>query len=184
MKRFIIYNIFIIAFILIGCIFSACSSEKNESAGTSDADLSSMDIVKTTVSYEELIKLLEDKPSLEELNNRIVLECVKKTFNCYYAVLKTDQGWVIIYFDKDEKFSNEQQIIISENTNKDIMDSLKIGMSLEEVRKADPDGDYSFIYFSWSGYPQVSYHYLADGNVYYISYDDSFCISDIYTFVL
>ena len=49
-------------------------------------------------------------------------------------------------------------------------DRLSAGDAFEKVRELDPDGDYPFLFASWSGYPKISYHYTADECLVVIHY--------------
>ena len=56
---------------------------------------------------------------------------------------------------------------------------IKVGTQVAEVKKLDPSGDYTFMYASWSDYPQCSYHYTRDGYEIVIFYDSGFLVTDI-----
>lgn len=159
-------------------------NEKRTCPKLTDSNISCMDIVKNIVPYDRLAGALYNKFALKAFNRRIPVECLKKTNDKYYTVIKTEEGWVIVFFDSKQKLMYSQDVSISANTNKEKMNTLKEGMLLDEVKSIDPDGDYSFTHSNWLDFTQMSYHYLPDGNTYVISYDDDFCIKHIHTFVL
>ena len=57
---------------------------------------------------------------------------------------------------------------------KDDLLRIPIGVSVKQVQKIDPDGDYDFMFTSWSGYPQTSHHYTSDGYAFSIDYNDAY----------
>ncbi len=133
-----------------------------------------IDYVKQTIPYDELSELLESKPTLEELNARIPLEFVRKLETSYKAVVKTDQGWVQVFFEQDGTFFDSVEMGELKGVLKDDLLRIPIGVSVKQVQKIDPDGDYDFMFTSWSGYPQTSHHYTSDGYAFSIDYNDAY----------
>ena len=149
-----------------------------------DSNISCIDIVKNIISYDMIRVSLRWDSSLTGFIKKINAECVKKIESGYYVPISTNRGWVIVFFDNNQRFLYVQPIKISEKMNKEQMDNIREGMSLEEVKMIDKEGDYSFTYTNWLQYSKMSYHYLPDGHTYVISYDDELCINHIHTFIL
>lgn len=91
----------------------------------------------------------------------------------YYTVIGTDEGMFQVVFKNDGKLLTYLKIKFSDSDNEDEIRNIEIGMSLKEVRNADPDGAYPFLYHNASTYPQSSHHYFENGNYYCFEYEDS-----------
>lgn len=177
-------SISVIVLVLFLICLSGCNKGGNLLSAIHD-ERSCIDIVKSTISFEQLKAVTASTPTIEEFNKAIPLECLREYDIMYRAPIKTEKGWVLVVFDKDRKFVNMKEIHWSKKLDKsDFMEQLKVGLNLAEVQKLDPDGDYTFLYVSWTDYPQKSYHYSADGFEIIISYGNDNCITDISSFLV
>lgn len=180
----VIKGISAIVLVLFLFYLSACNKGGNLLSTIQD-ERSCIDIVKSTISFEQLKAVTASTPTIEEFNKVIPLECLREYNLMYRAPIKTEKGWTLIVFDKDRKFANMKEIHWSKNFDKsEFMEQLKVGLTLAEVQQFDPDGDYTFLYVSWTDYPQKSYHYSSDGFEIIISYGEDACITDISSFLV
>lgn len=194
---------FLLAGILCLALMPGCARGQNNNSGVDNAEIEQyflketlsqeqeatlpicrvadncMDYIKQTISYNALSELLKSKPTLEELNANISLEFVRKLDTSYRAVMKTEQGWVQAFFNQDGTFAESVKMGKLKSVLKDDLLKIPFGMPVKQVQEIDPDGDYNFMYASWSGYPKKSYHYTSDGYVFSIYYDDAYEVMDI-----
>lgn len=82
-------------------------------------------------------------------------------------------------FNAQGVFSYAKNIAFSHGITENDMDQITKGTTLSSIQKMDSDGDYSFLYASWSGNPAISHHYLENGIHYIIHYDKNLCVSHI-----
>lgn len=155
------------------------SQEQESALPICSATDNCIDCVKQTVSYDALFELLKAEPTLEELNVSISLEFVRKLDTSYRAVMKTDQGWHQVFFNQDGTFAESVKMGELKSVLKDDLLKIPFGMPVKQVQEIDPDGNYNFMFSSWSGYPKRSYHYTSDGYVFSIYYNDAFEVIDI-----
>ena len=84
------------------------------------------------------------------------------------VVLFGETKYLYFRFDADERVQFAWIKSLSPNSAE--FDQLSAGDAFEKVRELDPDGDYPFLFASWSGYPKISYHYTADECLVVIHY--------------
>jgi len=87
-----------------------------------------------------------------------------------------DSSVAVVYFDSEGTKTLSR--LYDTAHSKDVYEQLEIGQSLSEVQELDPDGPYLFLHTGVDE-PRNSTHYTNDKHVVYITYDESFCISEI-----
>ena len=100
-----------------------------------------------------------------------------------YTVVRTPKHLYLVWFDEAGKYSFNREIVFSDIESKTKIESIKKGDDLDSVMQADKCGEYDFLFASWSGFPQISYHFFEDGSAYEIHYKDS-VVSEVYVFTI
>jgi len=149
-----------------------CSCAKGESAmkieiSTSDKTL--IDLATQIYDEHQLMKIIEFKGSLSELNSQYSIECLRVNNGIYRASYLGDGSIAVILFDDSGK-KLWGKIYFTQLLKSDF-EKLEKGQFLEEVRTIDPKGEYSFLYTGRNDIPKVSSHYTKDGYLIIIEYD-------------
>lgn len=171
MKKKITIAIAVLTFVAM--FFASCG---NAVIKVSDENVNILDVVTTKYDDATLDEIVSFTGTMNQLNEKYAVEFCK-IYGDFNRVAYLGDGRIcFICFDKDgaEQFSSCYSFT---NTNS-YYDDLKIGDSLDDVMKMDPDADYLFLY-SGVGAPRVSCHYTIDGYVVSISYDSNNIITDI-----
>lgn len=146
--------------------------------GGADLDIEVSSSKKTlvelaTITYNEveLLEIARFDGSIDELNARYPVECLRDKGGKYRASYLGNGSVVVIMFDNsgNKLLGN----IYSTQQFKSCFDGLEKGQSLEKVREIDPHGEYFFLYTGRNDIPKVSSHYTKDGYLITIGYDDS-----------
>lgn len=150
-----------------------------------------LEIVNNETNSEELITTIyeindyyEDVYmsgySIDEVNKKYKIECLRQVNNVYYAIIKSlTGGKLFVFFDK--RRDNEYRVYTSWYTEKKItledFNSLELGVSsLDDVRRIDKFGE-EIAFSSLVGYPpadlliSASFHYTRDEYYVYITYE-------------
>lgn len=122
--------------------------------------------------YDELqlLELANFNGSMDELNSKYPIECLRKDDGMYRASYLGDGSIAVVLFDNagNRLLGN----IYSTQLLKSDFDGLVKGHLLGEVRVIDPDGEYLFLYTGRKDTPKVSSHYTKDGYLITFEYDD------------
>lgn len=173
--RYIKYFI-IILFLL--CILSACKEgDNNLNIEISSPEKNITDLVKKTYRRSQLMDIVQLEVSLQELNTKYPIECIRKIGNLYRVSYLGDFNIAMIVFD-----SNGNKIlgnIYNTVLAKSDFHKLNVGQLLEDVQKIDPYGEYLFLYTGRNDSPRVSTHYTKDGYIIVIKYNDNDVIVSI-----
>ena len=100
-----------------------------------------------------------------------------------YVVCKTTDGPYLIFFDSVDPNCTMERISFSSTDSQSIVDKLQPGMMLRDVQLADPEGQFHYVYASFSGNKQYSCHYFETGECYYILYSGG-VIEEIINFTI
>lgn len=157
----------------------AADKETTQEVTVSPDDINCFDLVQKKVSEADLHDFLDTHPTVEELNQRFPIECFRYPTvpvwgHLCWATYNTDNGWTIIYFSEKMNYSSHKTIQM--NSLVESLEQVEIGLSVDEVEKLDPVGDY---WFKYSNKPWVSFHYTEDGMEYFVVYDSSFHVIEI-----
>lgn len=165
------FLIFIIVILLMICSCSKGGNDLNIEISPPDKNI--VDLVSKIYEGTELSELTEFGGSLNELNSKYPIECLRKEDDGIYRVAYLGDESVITFF-----FDGSGNSIFGRTYNrvqwlKSDFDKLVKGQTLGEVMAFDPDGDYLFLYTGRNDLPRISSHYTKDGYLIYIEYDDS-----------
>jgi len=100
-----------------------------------------------------------------------------------YIILNSDVGIITIWYDNKDQLINLKYANLSSEASNDFINAISIGDSLSHVSNLSPDGNYDFLYTSYTKNPEVSYHFFSDGKCYEIHYDN-LIITDIFEFTI
>lgn len=172
-KSFALISIMILLLLLCSCAKGG-SDLKIE---TSPSDKSLVDLASKIYEETELLELMKFSGSLNELNIKYPIECLREDNGMYRVSYLGDESVVIFLFDGsgNRLFGSTY----STQLLKSDFDKLVKGQSLDKVRAIDPNGEYLFLYTGRNDTPKVSFHYTKDGYLITIEYDVSNVITSI-----
>lgn len=139
----------------------------------------SLQFVHSQVYHKTVMAWAHIRPSLSALCQLVELDFIKETQFSYTTLFETEKGYVQFAFSKDGSHILTKHIIFSENVTQEDMDKICPGMSLDEVEKIDPQGQYIFRYMGSNAPPYISEHYLTSGIYYIIVYDENYNVINI-----
>ena len=144
----------------------------------SPSDKSLVDLASTIYSKGELLELTKFNGSLNELNIKYPVECLREDNGMYRVSYFGDGSIATLLFDRmGNKILggiHDVQLLKSD------FDGLVKGQLLDDVRAVDPNGEYLFLYTGRNDTPKVSSHYTEDGYLITIEYDASWSIINKY----
>ena len=163
---------FLIAIIMMLLMICSCAKGgSNLNIEISPPDKSLVDLASKIYKKTELSELMEFNGSLNELNNKYPIECLREDNGMYRVSYLGDASVAIFLFDGYGKKvfgrTYTTQLLKSD------FDRLVKGQPLDRVRAIDPNGEYLFLYTGRNDTPKVSSHYTKDGYLITIEYDDS-----------
>lgn len=169
----------------ITCIFLSGCNRKDEihvSFKVLDESTNIIDIISEKYSNKDMFEeVQENKYTLDELNKIYPIEFVKKNMNedeLYFDVAyMTSNGYIILHYDEAGNYVFGQDVIAEILLNE--FDALNIGDSINDVKKIDEHGMFTFLYTGRVDLPKISYHYTVDGYMVMIHYDSSCVITEI-----
>ena len=166
--------------IIIVLLFLICSCTKggnNLKVEISPPDKSLVDLASRIYDKPQLLELVKFNGSMNELNAKHPIECLREYNGMYRASYLGDGSVVVIIFnDSGHRLFGK---IYSTQLLKSDFDRLAKGQLLDEIRAIDPNGEYLFLYSGRNDTPKVSYHYTKDGYLITIEYDVSNVIISI-----
>lgn len=180
MKRIILI---VVEIVLTVCL-NACAVQKAPPINIIGSDVSCLELISNEYNYSDTLGFLNKKPDMDKFNSKYKADFYKQFSDFYYTVIKTEKCPIVVCFDTDKKFYDCREITFSDDNTYGSLKDLKQGTSLVDVMKADPKGDYAFIYSGWSEYPKVSYHVFKNGTVYLVNYDSSDKVASVAESVL
>lgn len=163
MKKFLLFLIFIIV------ILASCDKGRNV-VRLADQSTIMYTKIDTVYDHEEVLTALGQNEDMFVFFDKFNIKQYKSISNTNYTVLKTSNGLHLVLFDCNGKHSTINDIKFSTSENEKNLNVLKIGMTLNDVKVADPEGNYDFLLHSWQEYPQISYHFFENGDAYCIQY--------------
>lgn len=169
------FLIFIIVMLLVICSCTKGGSDLNIKISPPDKSL--VDLASKIYDETELLELMKFNGSLNELNIKYPIECLREDNGMYRVSYLGDESVVIFLFDGsgNRLFGSTY----STQLLKSDFDKLVKGQSLDKVRAIDPNGEYLFIYTGRNDTPKVSSHYTKDGYLITIEYDVSNVITSM-----
>ena len=165
---------------IIILLFLLCSCDKGGSdlkIEISPSDKSLIYLTSKIYDETELLELTKFNGSLNELNIKYPIECLRENNGMYRVSYLGNESVAILLFDgSGNKISGSTYIT---QLVKSDFDCLAKGQSLDEVREIDHNGEYLFLYTGRNDTPKVSSHYTKDGYLITIEYDVSNVIINI-----
>lgn len=160
--------------VVIACIFLICSCTEGGSSlkiEISPSNKSLVDLSSKTYDEKQLLELSKFNGSINELNVKYPIECLRNDYGVYRVSYLGDESIAVLLFDGsgNRLFGNTY---ITQLSKSDFGRLVK-GQSLDEVRAIDPNGEYLFLYTGKNDTPKESYHYTKDGYLITIEYDVS-----------
>ena len=170
----------LILIIVMLLVISSCAKGKSDlKIEMSPPDKSLTDLASVVHDETKLSEIANFKGSLNELNIKYPVECLREDGGMYRASYLGDGSIAVLLFD-----GSGNKLLGSTYSAKLLkadFDRLKEGLPLDEVRAIDPDGEYLFLYTGRNDIPKVSSHYTKDGYFITIEYDASNVIVSINT---
>lgn len=183
MRRLTAILLLLLSFFLTSCTISPPTIQ--------DQSLSEIDVLVDACKGQnalELIHTITDEAALDSYCNEnsnfesitalYPAECIRKRGENYLVLYRTTNGWLRLTFDSSQQYIGKEILRVSTATSKSLS-KIEIGMSVEVVQEIDPEGNYSFMYASWSGFPAISYHYTTDGYQFFVHYNDFWQVDKI-----
>ena len=136
--------------------------------------------INMTYDHNEFLGVLTKNKNLNDFCEALKISQYKTINNSNYIVLQTTQGLFLVFFDEKGENATLQQIKFSPSQHKNAIINLCSGMTLEDSQKADPDGQFDFLQHSWGDYPEISYHYFEDGDVYCVNYEKGIVVDIVH----
>ncbi len=171
------YNFLILIIMMLFMICSCAKGGSDLNIEISPPDKSLVDLASKIYDETELLEFMKFNGSLNELNTKYPIECLREDHGMYRVSYLGDGNLAIFLFDSsgNKLFGS----IYSTQSLKSDFDRLVKGQSLDEVRAIDPNGEYLFLYTGRNDAPKVSSHYTKDGYLITIEYDVSNVITSI-----
>lgn len=171
------YNFLILIIMMLFMICSCAKGGSDLNIEISPPDKSLVDLASKIYDETELLEFMKFNGSLNELNTKYPIECLREDNGMYRVSYLGDGNLAIFLFDSsgNKLFGSTY----STQSLKSDFDRLVKGQSLDEVRAIDPNGEYLFLYTGRNDAPKVSSHYTKDGYLITIEYDVSNVITSI-----
>ena len=161
----------IIVYLLISMFFTSCVSGRNNEL---------LMVGQDTIIYKEqdhvcnddnVRKAVENKTKLQDFCKSFSLPYYKQIIDETYTVVRTEKARYLIIFDEEDK-ADLLHLITFSTVDSDVVAQIPVGTTFSEIMKLDPDGQYNFLYTSWSGAPQISYHFFESGKCFRLLYSN------------
>ena len=161
----------------------------------SPEDKNITELITTVYSAEELEDIVQSNESIDKLNERYPIECLRKRklmiaydaykppyddapgLYQYQAVYRGEDSVAIIWFDENGMRAQILHQIYDASLSKSDFDTLSIGQTLDDVMTLHPNGEYLFLSTGINA-PRISIHYTTDGYMISFKYDDDNIITD------
>ena len=167
--------IFVILMFIEICSCTKGGSDLN--IAISPPDKSLVDLASKVYEKTELLELTRFDGSLNELNIKYPIECLRADNGMYRVSYLGVENIAVFLFDNlGNRFSGS---IYRTQLLKSDFEGLIKGQSLNEVKAIDPNGEYLFLYTGRNDTPKISSHYTKDGYLITIEYDASNVITSI-----
>ena len=164
-------NVRIIVIMILLCLLGSCSRDFNMRVSPEDKTIN--ELVSAIYDESELKSITKLGTSINELNARYPIECIRKDGETY-RVSYLGKGKVAenLFDSSGDKILG---YVFNTNLLRSDFDGLKTGQTLEDVRRIDSneDGAYFFLYTGRNDVPRESAHYTSDGYRITIEYDTS-----------
>lgn len=168
--------VFVVVFILL-CFFCGCDSAAKEENVSKEQTRNITEQIARLYSDAELTNIYSFKGSLEELDQKYPVECLRETEETKRAIYLGNHSIVFVYFDLNGNQSSVSKMHELRHTS-DAFKKIHIGDTLTDVMEFDPNGEYLFLYTGVQ-LPHASSHFTTDGYLVVISYDSSNTVTSV-----
>lgn len=158
------------------CLISlyACKGDEQYMYTEISDEQCSLQYVQSKCDYNDLIKAVNQKPTIEELSKQVHIDCVKVVENGYTVLLDTNEGYVLLHFKSDRVHSDTERIYLSDASVENQISNVAIGTDVYTVQQIDPHGAYPFFYTGIAQPQKVSSHYFESGAYYKVYYNEQY----------
>lgn len=162
--------------LLIILLFESCEQGKF-SLKVSANDKTIADLSSKRYSDSELANIAEFDGSVDELDDKYPIECVRSYYKGYRVSYLGDGNVAALVFDShgDKQWGRVHKTRLS----KADFGAIKNGEAVADVMALDPDGEFLFLYTGSDDAPRVSSHYTTDGYLISVWYDDSYKVEKV-----
>lgn len=164
--------------IILMLLLCSCSQKETDTKiEISPSDKSIIKLASKIYDEQQLSNIAKFGGSLNELNDKYPIECLRKNVNIYRASFLGNDIIAVVAFNNSGKFLFGKTYAVQ--LSKSDFNEMKKGQSLEDVMATDPNGEYLFLYTGRNDTPRSSSHYTKDGYLITVEYDESNIITNI-----
>lgn len=165
-------RVLVICFSLM-ILLTSCERGETHTLQEIEQDTLIFNQITEKLLYDDVALAISQKVDMYTFCKMFDISQYKSVNNIYYTVISTTDDQYLMLFDNNGLNPTMQQIKFSSLNNKESFSHIKVGMTLENAKVADPEGNYIFLFHSWKNYPQFSYHFFEDGECFYVRYEEN-----------
>ena len=136
------------------------------------------DLCSNIYSDTALKNIAHFSGTITELNSQYPIECIRCIGSTARVSYCGESKVVCLTYNELGELMQTGCIYILDQP-KSAFSVVKPGQTIDDVKKIDPNGNFSFLYTGRNDIPKVSSHCTIDGYFIEITYDDCFNISSI-----
>lgn len=136
------------------------------------------DLCSNIYSDTALKNIAHFSGTITELNLQYPIECIRCIGSTARVSYCGESKVVCLTYNELGELMQNGYIYILDQP-KSAFSVVKPGQTIDDVKKIDPNGNFSFLYTGRNDIPKVSSHCTIDGYFIEITYDDCFNISSI-----
>ena len=171
--------------ILVAMVICLCSCNQRtpDAPDVSDPEANAFELIQHVYTDEELdeIDTQAQELTLKELHARYPVECLRYVGDesiCYICYYTSQDRILREYYDADGELLPVYNHVLTLFDDETVA-AISVGESVSQVMERIPDGDYTFLYASWSEFPKISQFYTYSGYCVTVRYDDDMKVSSI-----
>ena len=155
----------LLLFCCILFLFSSCAGEAQQQPAAFVGQQTVLYTeIKGRVSEKAVSRLEDASATLDAFCSELHIAHYKTFEEGSYIVLKTSRGLFLVVFDENGVYESRREITFSKNDGAGFFDALRIGKTtLDDVRAAEPDGQYDYLEAGWTEFPRYSFHFFRNG---------------------
>ena len=167
----------VLVFLFLILLLGSCKGNNNMKELMQDEVLYTQ--IKDTCDYEKVRKVFDQSSDVNCFCDLINVDVYKRINDIRYTVIKTEEGLLLASFEEKNDSKKLRKIRFSSDENIEKVQNITIGMSINDIHDADPDGIYDYMCANWSEYPTYSFHFFENGDCYFFS-----CTGNIITEII
>jgi hypothetical protein len=176
--------------ILLVLLLSSCTKETSLTSPmtgpngmyVSEINTNISKLITKSYSEEQLQEMEQSFYSLQDLNNKYPVKCLRKRGTIFRAVYKGKESILILYYDNSGKMLFSDYFVATLSLSD--FGVLKKNDFVDSVRALDPGGQYNFLFTGRTDTPRISNHCTIDGYFIIIYYNAKWQITKIETELL